>query len=670
MSKSLVLGNGNMLVCLDKNAQVRDFYFPYVGLENHVGGHFVHRIGIWVDGAISWISEKNWGVITESDKNALVGSITAVNEQLGVKLVFSDVVYNEKNIFVRKVLIKNIRDRAREIKLYFGHEFELYESHRGDTAYFDPINNAVVHYNGKRVFLINGLCDNKKFDDYTTGIFHIYGKEGSYKDAEDGILSKNPIEHGPADSIIGFYRTFGPNEEKNVHYWVAAGTSIDEAVKLNAYVLERTPDHLLKTTHDFWNAWINKVEFNFHDLDERVVELFKKSLFIIRAHSDNNGAIIASGDSDMLQNGKDTYSYMWPRDAAFSALALDMAGDVNVSQRLFKFCNDVVTDQGYFMHKYRPDGSLGSSWHPWVRNDKVELPIQEDETALIIYVLWKHYEISKDLEFIEGIYNSLVKKAADFMVEFRDEKTGLPRPSYDLWEERFGISTFTASTVYGALNAAANFAELLGKNKSAAKYRETARQIKDAIFKYLYNAEEGVFYKMITTEGVAFSKSYGIDKTIDISSPYGIFSFGVLDPDDERMKRAMEKTAERLSCKTLLGGIARYEGDQFYRAGENIPGNPWIITTLWLAQYSIAKAHTVHDFTVARGWLNWVVDHSLSSGILSEQLNTYTGEQLSAAPLVWSHAAFVTTVIQYLDKLEELGICTDCDPLYEPPKEK
>jgi len=440
MPKALTLGNGNVLVCFDRHAQVRDLYFPYVGLENHVGGHFTHRIGVWVDGVFNWISDKNWEVIIESEKNALVGNIIAINQSLGIKLQFHDVVYNEKNIFVRKIFVKNVNDKSREIRLYFGHEFELYESHRGDTAYFDPINNAVVHYNGKRVFLINGRCENKKFDDYTTGIFQIYGKEGSYKDAEDGILSKNPIEHGPVDSVLGFYKTFEPNEEKIIHYWMAMGTSIKEVQELNEYVLKRTPDHLLKTTHDFWSAWINKVQFSFHDLDERIVELFKKSLFIIRAHSDNGGAIIASGDSDMLQKGKDTYSYMWPRDAAFSALALDMAGDVNVSQRLFKFCNGVITDSGYFMHKYRPDGSLGSSWHPWVRDGEPALPIQEDETALVIYSLWTHYKKSRDLEFIESVYNSLIKKAADFMVSFIDLKTGLPKSSYDLWEEKYGIS--------------------------------------------------------------------------------------------------------------------------------------------------------------------------------------------------------------------------------------
>src|SRR3989344_4069894 len=105
------------------------------------------------------------------------------------------------------------------------------------------------------------------------------------------------------------------------------------------------------------------------------------------------------------------------------------------------------------MHKYRPDKSLGSSWHPWVRDGQKQFPIQEDETALVIYALWEHYQLSRDLEFIESIYNSLIKKATDFMVSYLDEKTGLPRASYDIWEQKYGISTFTASSVYGALTA-------------------------------------------------------------------------------------------------------------------------------------------------------------------------------------------------------------------------
>jgi GH15 family glucan-1,4-alpha-glucosidase len=63
-----------------------------------------------------------------------------------------------------------------------------------------------------------------------------------------------------------------------------------------------------------------------------------------------------------------------------------------------------------------------------------------------------------------------------------------------------------------------------------------------------------------------------------------------------------------------------------------------------------------HDLDQARVDLNWVERNALRSGILSEQLNPYTRDQISAAPLTWSHAEYIRTVIMYMRKLTELGI--------------
>lgn len=659
MPKSLVLGNGNMLVCLDKYAQLRDLYFPYIGLENHIATHHIHRVGVFVDGTLRWLNDSSWKVTVNCLKDTFSSNIEAVNDELKIVLSFSDVIYNEKNIFLRKVKIHNKSDRERDIKIYFNQEFKIAESYSGDTVYFDPFDNLIVHYKGRRVFAVGGLNEDRSFNDYTTGIFEIEGREGSYVDANDGELSKNPIEHGRTDSIVEFKMSFKVGESKDLYYWVCVGKTIEEVRSLNKYIINKTPQHILDSTQDFWKAWINKYNFNFFGLNENIVLLFKKSLFNVRAHCDNDGSIIASSDSDMLQGGRDTYGYMWPRDASYSAMALGSAGDSNVVRNFFSFCNDIISKDGYFMHKYRPDKSLGSSWHPWVRNGKMELPIQEDETAIVIYALWKHYKITRDLEFIESVYNSLIEKAAIFMVQYRDEKTGLPKPSYDLWEEKFGISTYTASSVYGGLIAAANFADLLGKNANAIKYRNTAEEVKEGILKYLYDEDGGVFYKMINIENGEII----YDKTIDMSSVYGVYSFGVLDVDDERVQKAIKKTEDVLSCKTNIGGIARYSGDNFYRNSYDVPGNPWFVTTLWLAQYYIKKAKKESDLTKVKDWLDWATIHAIPSGILSEQLDPHTGEQISAAPLAWSHAEFIITVTKYLDKLEELGVCADCYPI-------
>jgi GH15 family glucan-1,4-alpha-glucosidase len=362
----------------------------------------------------------------------------------------------------------------------------------------------------------------------------------------------------------------------------------------------------------------------------------------------------------MLQDGKDTYAYMWPRDAAFTALALARSGDEHVAQNLFAFCNDVITDAGYLMHKYRADKSLGSSWHPWFKNGKTILPIQEDETALVLFALYEHYLISRDLEFIESIYNSFIKKSAQFLMQYRNSKTGLPEPSYDLWEEKFGVHTFTAASVVGALNAAAAFADLLGKTPEASLYREVADDMKTGIMTHLYDEKNQNFYKGLTLNG---QQQWVPEPTVDASSVYGIFAFGVLQPTDHRLKKAFHQSAQLLTIQTEVGGIARYVGDTYYRTTEHAPGNPWILTTLWFAQYYAAIAKTNSDLDHVVENLSWAVSHAFPSGVLSEQLDPYTGKRLSAAPLTWSHAEFVRTVFAYLDALERLGICQTCNPI-------
>jgi len=236
------------------------------------------------------------------------------------------------------------------------------------------------------------------------------------------------------------------------------------------------------------------------------------------------------------------------------------------------------------------------------------------------------------------------------MMQYRDEKTGLPRASYDLWEMYYGISTYTASCVYGGLIAASQFASLLGKETHAKEYKDTAESIKKAILKYLYDGKSECFYKYMKTS----KKDTYIDTTLDISSIYGLFKFDVLPPDDKRLKRAFELYTERFTLKTNTGGIARFEGDIYNHVGGDYPGNPWIVTTMWISQYKIALSKSKKDLEETAKWFDWVVAHANAAGILPEQLNPYTGAHLSATPLMWSHAEYISTIVLYIKKLKEL----------------
>ena len=141
------------------------------------------------------------------------------------------------------------------------------------------------------------------------------------------------------------------------------------------------------------------------------------------------------------------------------------------------------------------------------------------------------------------------------------------------------------------------------------------------------------------------------------SSLYGVFAFGVLPARHQRVIRTMQAIYKGLWVDTDIGGMARYSSDYYFRRSsdlQKVPGNPWFICTLWLAQWYIGAARSLNDLSRARDLLSWVVKGQSQSGVLAEQIHPYTGEQLSVAPLTWSHAAFVLAVLEYVEKYGEL----------------
>lgn len=448
----------------------------------------------------------------------------------------------------------------------------------------------------------------------------------------------------------------GPNAQDTCFSWICAGRNWNEVKILNDIIWKKTPELIFKRTEDYWKLWVDKEKLNYDLLPGKIAWLYKRSLLIARTQIDNCGSIMAANDSDVTYFNRDTYSYMWPRDGALVAYALDLAGYFGITRSFFNLCAKLIEKEGYFLHKYTPSGSPASSWHPWLKDRKPQLPIQEDETALVIWALWHHYKNFKDIEFIKPLYKPLIKNAADFMMNYRDKNSGLPLASYDLWEERQGILTFTVSAVYGGLMAAANFTEAFGEVELAEEYRRGAHEMRQAMDKYLFLQKEGRFARMIN-----FIKDgkIEIDATID-ASLCGIFAFGAYSPDDDKVKSTIRQIREKLWCENHFGGLARYENDLYHRSDDDTPGNPWFITTLWLAQYYIASAKKRNDLDKALELMEWVAGHALASGVLAEQVNPHTNAPISVSPLTWSHATFIAVVQEYLNKLLEIEKCRAC----------
>jgi GH15 family glucan-1,4-alpha-glucosidase len=649
MPRALTLGNGSFLVCLDNHGFVRDMYYPYVGLENHVAGE-KHRIGIRVNGVFTWIDDGSWKITIGYKPETMVGYLVCKNEKYQVTVVMEDIVYNETQVFLRQVDVYNHSDQPMAVEVFFHQVFWISESKKRNTAFYDPTHNALVHYKGKRVFIVNGrTASGTAIDDYTVGAYKFEGKEGSYRDAEDGSLSRNAVEHGSVDSTIRFSLKCEPREKNRLFYWICAGTSLESAYELNDLVLRKTPGAMLHSTESYWTAWLATKLTDVESLPPLQKKLFDTSLLILRCHTDNKGSIIASADSAMIEYGKDDYSYMWPRDAAFIVNTLCVAGYEEVTKPFFLFCKDVLHPDGYLHHRYRSDKSLGSTWHSttsqkeWLDDKILQLPIQEDESASVLFALWKYYEASRDLEFIELLYKPFIEKIARFLVSFRNKETGLPLPSYDLWEEKIGVSTYTCAAVYGGLQAAARFSELLDKRNHMREFKDAAKEIKEATAKHLFSTKLDSFIRIV---GVGDDDSLQQDETVDASSLFGLWYFGMYEQSDPLFQKTLLQTQKR-------SGVIRYERDVYFKSTDL--SNPWIITTLWEAQRRLSLPEvTQDDLSFAESIFEWVVAHAYQSGVLPEQLNPYTGESLSATPLVWSHAVYIETVLLYCKRKNEL----------------
>ncbi len=644
MARPVILGNGSLTVGLDEQGLVHDFYYPYVGLDNLTTARSAqHKIGIWVDGAFSWIDDGSWHIKVDFDTDAMISLVRMRSDELGLELVSRDFVDSEYNAFCRKLTLTNLRDETRDARLFMHQVFEISRGGRADTGLYEPEAKYILDYKGRCSLLIYGQdAHGVAFDQFAIGNYGIEGKEGTFRDAEDGELSGSAVEHGGVDSVIRLPVTLAPHSSAEFDYWIVAADSQHRAEIIHDKLMENTLAKRLELTRDQWKAWLKIGAKGLSQIDEQYRVMAQKSLMLIKVHTDKRGGIIASCDSSIYNYGRDYYSYVWPRDGAYAMWPLIRLGYMEEPRAFFEFCRDIINPDGYLMHKYQPDRAIGSTWHPLLHGKRKELAIQEDETAIVLFMLGEYQHYSHDVDFVRNLYATFIQPAANFLASFIDPTTHLPHASYDLWEEKFLTSTYTTATVYQALIVAANFAESFEFPDDASAWRKVAHVIKSA---------SGTLFdpvRMIYQKGFLLDQNQELnfDSTLDISSLYGPMMFDLDDSDSRQYTGATLQAIEStLLNQSPSAGLPRYEHDHYFESNPAYMGNPWFVSTLWLAQYHIRTG----EVQKARDVLQWTMNHALPSGALSEQINPTTGAPVSVTPLVWSHAEFVNTVLDLVE---------------------
>ena len=237
MPRDLALSNGRLLVMFDREYRIRDVYFPHVGKENHGTGH-VFRFGIWVGGQFSWMGAE-WTPEMRYADTSMMTEVRARNPKLGVELLCNDGVDFFENVLIRRMRITNLADRPREIRCFFHHDFHILGNEVGDTAFYSPETEALLHYKEDRYFLMNCKVNGTiGVRHYACGTKEVAGAEGTWRDAEDGVLGGNPVAQGSVDSTLGVSLMVPAGETGEFHYWMAAARDFREVSTIDEVVRE------------------------------------------------------------------------------------------------------------------------------------------------------------------------------------------------------------------------------------------------------------------------------------------------------------------------------------------------------------------------------------------------------------------------------------------------
>lgn len=606
---SMLSGNTRILLTIDERGGWTELYYPRPGQHQQLQHA---RLGLFdVDTEdFSWVDQ-------EDDPPLEAGYIEDSNvcrtrlRRLGVDVVLDDMVHPDLDLIIRRITLRAPPGEPRRMRVFQYQSLNIAGSLYQTTAYWDPEHKTLTHYKGEHYFRFWGRPD---FDHYTNGEHTLKGLRGSYVDAEDGTLEGNPISHGAADSVVQWNVDLPAGGEKVLHLFVILDRSRKEVEKALGQLEGRDPALFTDETVGYGNHWVaNRLPEARADLSDQAWDVYRRSMFIMRDCAAPDGSIIASPDSRTLRSGGDTYNYCWWRDGGYICRAMSESGMNKQALAFIEFARRCQEEEGSFLHRHFPDGTVGSTWHP---------PpfLQVDQTASVIDAVWHHYECTGDLDEVLRSWE-MVRRGADFLMRFVDAR-GLPLPSFDLWEERKNVNAYSVGMAIQGLEAAAKVGRALAKRSEF--WADAADRMRHAAWEHLWNPSRGTVFKGIDP----------VDPTIDASTLLS----GLFEPSDPRYEAVVRHVEERLWVPET-GGIARYEGDTYY--GNE---NAWIICTLWLAQAHLRLGGRAR----CRELIEWCAKQASPTLLLPEQIDRETGEHTSVTPLVWSHSTFVETVNAYL----------------------
>ncbi|MCI9064075.1 MAG: hypothetical protein HFJ17_05690 [Clostridia bacterium] len=622
-----IIGNKNILATYTLKGELQRMYYPIKDNRQYID-FFECGLKINDSGLVYLHDDINNQYKQYYDLNTNVLNTEIVNTYFKLKILQIDFVPIKENVLIKRYTLINENNIDLDIKFLI-HSGLL--SDKNNFVGCKIIDNGMIQY--AHDFMVSTFAKGQKIYSH-----QIHGSKNNIK---TGVIQDKDYIGMSNDSSIAYdIGVIKPNTKKTIDICVvmqeqpSAISDIEKEInRINKIDIQSE----YSKTKSYWKRYVKEHDgLDFKEpknsYEEKIQDIYYRSILLFPLLTNQEtGGIIASPeiDEDFTRCGR--YAYCWPRDSAYITTALDIVKMRKESEKFYKvFCKKTQSKNGMWEQRFFSDGRLAPCWG-----------YQIDETASVVYGVYKHYRYTEDFKFLKDTL-PMCEKAIDFLKRYvKDlfEETHKYHLSYDLWEEFEGVTLYGLASIYSAFDSMLNIYKILGKNvsdfennrlkdekisKSRLEIEKLRTEIKKYINDNLYDDEKKCYVRNAK------------DRKMDISLLGAVTPFKVFTPKEKKVQNTIERI--NMSIRTYTGGYMRYEDDNYMN------GNPWPLANLWMTLYYLEKgekrnAKEAFDFV-----LKTVGNHNL----LGEQINNQTLKPNWVLGLGWSHAMFIIVLEKML----------------------
>jgi len=400
--------------------------------------------------------------------------------------------------------------------------------------------------------------------------------------------------------------------------------NITPRLGFNRYVPE--PETIIQEAGSRWEEWFRSAPY----VEGPYQQQYYYAWWIMRA------GLISTRfytTREAMTPSKYFYVGIWQWDAYFHALAYRHI-DKRLAQDQFRILLD---------HQ-REDGMVPDAVHDEGLITHLDFPVDADVTKppVLGWAAWKLYLTHQDREFLEEIYEAIVRCNTWWFEQNDPNGDGLceylhPYSSglddSPLWDEGMPVTSPDLNTyLYLQMEALANMAKILGFTTDSQQWHTRAHHLLDLMLQKMWHEEDGLFWPLRA------------DKPVRILTPFSLFPLltGALPHEvNLALIRHLTNPAEFWTpypVPTVARNDPHYQPTQMWRGPTWINVNYLLIEGLFRSGYP----------ELARQLRQRTLELVAKNEDIVEYYHPETGEpcERAARTFGWSAALFIDLVLQ------------------------